>query len=86
MPATGKRISQPDDWWEAFQTEADAAGMSLSAWMGDACLDSILRQGRRGDAKVNKLSERPLASRPPKTKAEQHVTYLPSQNKNRGEA
>tara|TARA_R110000868_G_scaffold84519_10_gene238239 strand:+ start:472 stop:723 length:252 start_codon:yes stop_codon:yes gene_type:complete len=78
-----KRICQPPDWWDLFQSEADAAGVSLSALMGTAGIYYIANQGRNGKAKVAKLSQRPLASRPPKTKVE-HVTYLPSQKKNGG--
>ena len=60
-----KRICQPPDWWDAFQAEADFAGVSLSSWMGTACLNEM-RATTKGQAKVNKLSKRPLASRPPK--------------------
>lgn len=60
-----KRICQPPDWWDAFQDEADRAGVSLSSWMGAACLNTM-RSTTKGQAKVNKLSLRPLASRPPK--------------------
>jgi hypothetical protein len=66
LPASKKTISQPPDWWDAFQAEADAAGVSLSAWMGDACLFSIGMQSKFGKTIVANLSERPLASRPRK--------------------
>jgi hypothetical protein len=65
LPSTKKTISQPPDWWDAFQYEADAAGLSLSAWIGDACLFAIGAQ-HKGKTKVGKLSNRPLASRPKK--------------------
>lgn len=65
MPSSKKTIIQPPDWWDAFQAEADAAGLSLSAWIGDACLFAIGAQSK-GKTKVGKLSERPLASRPKK--------------------
>ena len=61
-----KRTCQPPDWWKLFQAEADAAGVSLSSWMGTACLDYVAIQSRLGRLKVAKLSDRPLASRPPK--------------------
>ena len=77
-----KNITQPPDWWDAFQNEADRAGISLSSWMGACCLNEM-QSTKSGQAKVAKLSARPLASRPPKTKVE-HVTYLPSQTKNGG--
>ena len=60
-----KRICQPPDWWALFQSEADRAGVSLSSWMGTACLNEM-RSHKSGQAKVAKLSLRPLASRPPK--------------------
>ncbi len=60
-----KNITQPPDWWDAFQNEADRAGVSLSSWIGDACLVAI-GMGKSGKTKVGKLSDRPLASRPPK--------------------
>ena len=63
MPS--KNITQPEDWWDAFQYEADAAGLSLSAWIGECCLNQI-RSQTKGHSKVKKLSDRPLASRPPK--------------------
>ena len=55
-----KTISQPPDWWTAFQAEADADGLSLSAWIGAACVKRVTA------AKIAKLSARPLASRPKK--------------------
>ena len=60
LPSTKKTISQPPDWWAAFQAEADAAGLSLSAWIGEACVKRVTA------AKIAKLSARPLASRPRK--------------------
>ena len=62
---SSKNITQPEDWWDAFRYEADAAEMSLSAWMGECCLNEI-RSQTKGQSKVKKLSDRPLASRPPK--------------------
>jgi len=60
LPSTKKTISQPPDWWAAFQAEADKYEMSLSAWIGMACFRQLPA------AKIAKLSARPLASRPPK--------------------
>ena len=65
LPSTKKTISQPPDWWTAFQSEADAAGLSLSAWIGKACIGAIKRR-KSGPENVAKLSARPLASRPKK--------------------
>jgi hypothetical protein len=64
LPSTKKTIIQPPDWWTAFQSEADAAGLSLSAWIGEACISAI---PARRKTKVANLSARPLASRPKKS-------------------
>ena len=32
-----KNLSMPPAWWDAFQRAADAAGKTLSEWVGDAC-------------------------------------------------
>lgn len=55
-----KNITQPADWWVAFQSEADKAEMSLSAWIGAACKNKLNKK------QVEKLSERPPANRPKK--------------------
>lgn len=65
LPSTKKTILQPPDWWAAFQCEADAAGLSLSAWIGEACRQAI---PARRKTKLANLSERPLASRPKKNR------------------
>jgi hypothetical protein len=58
---TSKNITQPDDWWEAFESAAAEKGLSLSAWLGNIAKDSL-------PPKVAKqLSERPPANRPRKT-------------------
>lgn len=36
-----KPTSQPADWWEAFAKQAKQEGMSLSAWIGLACLKAL---------------------------------------------
>lgn len=38
-PAVAQRrnITQPADWWHAFESAAEAAATSLSEWIGDAC-------------------------------------------------
>jgi len=60
LPSAKKTISQPPDWWAAFQAEADKCELSLSAWIGFCC------RNRLPAAKIAKLSARPLASRPRK--------------------
>ena len=57
-----KNISEPADWWAAFESQAKAEGLSLSAWIGEA-----------GKAKLppkvaKNLTERPAANRPAKAK------------------
>lgn len=53
-----KNITQPSDWWEAFEKQAKSEGMTLAAWLGEAAKLKL-------PAKVvKKLSERPPANRP----------------------
>ena len=33
-----KNITQPADWWSAFEEAAKAEGLTLSAWVGQACV------------------------------------------------
>jgi len=53
-----KNISQPPEWWLAFQTEADKHGQSLSEWIGDCCWANLPK------TVAAKLPERPAAHRP----------------------
>lgn len=56
-----KNITQPADWWEAFEKQAKAEGMTLAAWLGEAAKAKL-------PAKVaKKLTERPPANRPKKS-------------------
>lgn len=55
-----KHITQPDDWWAAFQVEADKAGVPLSEWIGEACREKLPKKV------VKSLSKRPPAHRPKK--------------------
>ena len=53
-----KNITQPSDWWEAFEKAAKAEGMTLAAWIGEAAKKQL-------PSKVaKKLTERPPANRP----------------------
>lgn len=53
-----KNITQPADWWAAFETQAKAEGLTLSAWIGEAAKAKL-------PVKVaKKLSQRPPANRP----------------------
>jgi len=57
-----KHITQPSDWWAAFEEAAKAEGLTLAAWLGEAAKAKL-------PAKVaKKLTERPPANRPPKAK------------------
>jgi len=58
MTSERKNISNPRDWWAAFETQARADGMSLSEWVGECCKANL--------PKGTKLSERPAAHRPRK--------------------
>lgn len=58
MTTTRKNLTQPSDWWEAFQRQAEREGLTLSEWVGACCLANV-------DAA--KLSERPAAHRPKAT-------------------
>ena len=57
-----KHTTQPIDWWEAFQVQAKAEGMTLSAWLGEA------GKAKLPPSVANELTDRPPANRPPKTK------------------
>ena len=58
MTTLRKNITQPADWWAAFQQAADAENATLSEWVGEACLERLPARGGK------KLSERPPAHRP----------------------
>ena len=36
-----KNVTQPGDWWAAFEEQAWREGKTLSAWIGDACKDKL---------------------------------------------
>lgn len=55
-----KNITQPTDWWAAFEAAAAAEGMTLAAWIGEAA------KAKLKPSVVKKLSERPPANRPKK--------------------
>lgn len=52
-----KNITQPSDWWAAFEKAAAAEGKNLSEWMGDKCKKALGKDGKQ-------LSERKPANRP----------------------
>jgi len=55
-----KNITQPSDWWAAFEDQAKAEGLTLAAWMGLQCSKALPKKIR------NELTERPPANRPKK--------------------
>ena len=56
-----KCLTQPDDWWRAFEQEAQKRGMPLAAWMGEVCAAQLPKRVQA------KLSKRPEAHRPKKS-------------------
>jgi hypothetical protein len=60
VKCTKRLVSQPDDWWDAFEARANQEGKTLSAWLGDA--------GRKllPKSESKSLSVRPKAIRPKK--------------------
>lgn len=55
-----KNITQPPDWWAAFESAAKAEGMTLAEWLGEAAKAKLPK------ATAKKLSKRPPANRPRK--------------------
>jgi hypothetical protein len=53
-----KNITQPADWWAAFEATAKEAGLSLSEWAGECMLTRVPKPLR------DTLSKRPGAHRP----------------------
>lgn len=53
-----KNITQPADWWQAFEATAKEAGLSLSEWVGECCLVRVPKPLR------DTLAKRPGAHRP----------------------
>jgi hypothetical protein len=59
-----KNISQPADWWAAFEAQARQDRLTLSEWLGECAVANLPKSVRK------RLSERPGAHRPRKTKDE----------------
>ena len=55
-----KNISQPLDWWTAFERAADKAGVPLSTWIGRQCKRGLPKDERA------KLTERKGPGQPRK--------------------
>jgi len=56
MTSECKTISEPSDWWHAFGAQAEAEGLSLSAWLGEAA------KAKLPPNVAKKLTERPAGS------------------------
>jgi hypothetical protein len=61
-------ISQPPDWWMAFEAAAEEAEMHLSTWIGEACREKLERTKGQKRAAA-KLSDRKQRGRPKKSTA-----------------
>ncbi len=48
MPANRRHIIAPIEHWQKFQAAADAAGIPLSQWVGQACLKNLPASVRKG--------------------------------------
>lgn len=57
-----RNITQPADWWAAFEAQAKAEGASLSKWIGMKCIESLPEEVKTS------LIGRPAAHRPRKPK------------------
>lgn len=58
MTTTRKNITQPAEWWAAFESQAKKGGLTLSEWIGAQCLAALPKSAKKG------LPERPAANRP----------------------
>ena len=45
--ADRRNITQPPDWWAAFEREADQAGLNMSEWIGDVCWRALPERVQR---------------------------------------
>lgn len=62
MPCIKRPVHEPEDWWDAYDSAAKAAGQTRSFWMGVHCNAGLSKKIREG------LSKRPAAHRPKKKK------------------
>lgn len=60
MTSERRNLTQPDDWWAAFECQARTDGQTLSEWAGDCMRVNLPKDASEG------LSERPAANRPKK--------------------
>lgn len=68
MKAERRNITQPADWWAAFEKQATADGMTLSEWVGECCygylpnpesLSERTRPGKPANSASSALSPKP---------------------------
>ena len=64
MSSDRRNLTEPGDWWAAFERQAKADGQTLSEWAGDCMRANIPKDVAAG------FSERPPANRPKKPKDE----------------
>lgn len=64
MTSERKNISEPAEWWRAFERQAALEGVSLSEWIGECGLANLPAEIR------DELPERTPAHRPPSREAE----------------
>lgn len=64
MKTERKNLTQPADWWAAFEAKAKKDGLTLSEWVGACCVAKL--PVSVSDA----LAERPPANRPKKLRDE----------------
>lgn len=60
MTTTKRTITEPEDWWQAFDAAAQASGLKLAAWLGEAGKAQLPKEV------ASQLSQRPAANRPKK--------------------
>jgi len=58
MSSERRNLTEPGDWWQAFEAQAKADGQTLSEWAGDCMRANLPKELAAG------LSERPPANRP----------------------
>lgn len=66
-------LTQPDDWWVAFEKQAQILDMNLSEWVGYCCLLRL----KEGD--MDKLSKRTPAHRPKKNCFRNQISFQTNQ-------
>jgi len=64
MTSERRNITQPADWWAAFEVAAKAEGVNLSEWIGACCVANV------PVSVAEKLSTRPTVGAPKKPKDE----------------